>query len=195
MTSEAATEEVAARHPRNALELATLGGGCFWCTEAVFQQLQGVTRVEPGYAGGTTDQPTYEDVCTGTTGHAEVVQVEFDPNVLSYGDLLRVFFSVHDPTTLNRQGGDTGTQYRSIVLYHSPAQKQAAQAVMKEFDTGGFFRGRLVTELVPFTKFFPAEEYHHNYFQRNPDRGYCQMVISPKLSKFRHKFADRLKTA
>jgi peptide-methionine (S)-S-oxide reductase len=174
-------------------EVATLGGGCFWCTEAVFSELQGVEQVLPGYAGGSAPNPSYEDVCTGSTGHAEVVQVTFNPTVLSFADLLRIFFTVHDPTTLNRQGADVGSQYRSVILYHSPAQRDTAQQVMQEVTAARLWKHPLVTELVPFRQFYPAEEYHRDYFRRNPSRGYCMMVISPKVSKFRKHYADRLK--
>ena len=174
-------------------EIATLGGGCFWCTDAVFSELRGVEKVLPGYAGGPVPNPTYEDVCTGSTGHAEVVQVTFDPRELSYADLLRIFFTVHDPTTLNRQGADVGSQYRSVILYHSPQQRDAAQAVMQEVTAARIWKHPLVTELVPFRAFYPAEEYHRDYFRRNPYKGYCAMVISPKVAKFRKHYADRLK--
>ena len=176
-------------------EVATLGGGCFWCTEAVFSELRGVEKVEPGYAGGTTANPTYEQVCSGRTGHAEVVQVTFDPSVLTFHDLLTIFFTVHDPTTLNRQGADVGTQYRSVVLYHDERQKATAEQVMRELEEEKLWRRKLVTQLVPFSVFYPAEEYHHDYFRRNPSGGYCQFVIAPKVSKFRAKFAERLKAA
>jgi peptide-methionine (S)-S-oxide reductase len=176
-------------------EVATLGGGCFWCTEAVFAELRGVERVEPGYAGGTTPNPTYEQVCTGRTGHAEVVQVTFDPKVLSYHDLLTIFFTVHDPTTLNRQGADVGTQYRSIVFYHDDRQRATAEQVVRELEGEKLWRRKVVTQLVPFSVFYPAEEYHHDYFRRNPSGGYCQFVIAPKVAKFRSKFAERLKGA
>jgi len=176
-------------------EVATLGGGCFWCTEAVFSELRGVEKVEPGYAGGTTANPTYEQVCSGRTGHAEVVQVTFDPSVLTFHDLLTIFFTVHDPTTLNRQGADVGTQYRSVVLYHDERQKATAEQVMRELEEEKLWRRKLVTQLVPFSVFYPAEEYHHDYFRRNPSGGYCQFVIAPKVAKFRAKFAERLKAA
>lgn len=175
-------------------ETATLGGGCFWCTEAVFSELSGVVSVIPGYAGGTAPNPSYEDVCTGRTGHAEVVQVVFDPRTLAYRDLLRIFFTVHDPTTLNRQGADSGTQYRSIVLYEGPAQKSAAEEVAREIEEARVWRGRIVTEIVPLRVFYPAEDYHHNYFAKNPEKGYCQMVIAPKVAKFRRQYLERLKT-
>jgi peptide-methionine (S)-S-oxide reductase len=179
--------------PSNAREVATVGGGCFWCTEAVFSELQGVEQVLPGYAGGSVPNPSYEDVCTGATGHAEVVQVTFDPTQISYSDLLRIFFTVHDPTTLNRQGADVGSQYRSIILYQSPTQQQAAQVVMQEVTAEKLWKHPLVTELVPLRAFYPAEEYHRDYFRRNPNKGYCMMVISPKVSKFRKHYADRLR--
>jgi peptide-methionine (S)-S-oxide reductase len=181
--------------PSLPVERATLGGGCFWCTEAVFREVQGVVDVIPGYAGGPAENPSYEDVCTGDTGHAEVVQVTFDPAVLPYKDVLEVFFATHDPTTKNRQGGDVGTQYRSIVLYTSPAQRATAEAVIAEVNGELKWGHRVVTEVVPLEKFYPAEEYHHDYFRKNPDRGYCQLVISPKMKKFRKSYAERLKPA
>jgi peptide-methionine (S)-S-oxide reductase len=174
-------------------EVATLGGGCFWCTEAVFNEVRGVVGVLPGYAGGTTEDPSYEDVCGGATGHAEVVQVTFDPSVITYKEVLEVFFATHDPTTLNRQGADAGTQYRSIVLYHSPEQRAAAEAAVRERNSEEKLGRRVVTQLLPLEKFYPAEEYHRDYFRRNPTRGYCQMVISPKLRKFRKSYSERLK--
>jgi peptide-methionine (S)-S-oxide reductase len=176
-------------------EVATLGGGCFWCTEAVFTELRGVERVEPGYAGGTVSHPSYEQVCTGTTGHAEVVQVTFDPSVLSFHDLLTVFFTVHDPTTRDRQGNDVGPQYRSIVLYRDARQKAVAAEVVREIEGEKLYRKPIVTEIVPLTEFFPAEAYHRDYYRRNPERGYCQIVIAPKVAKFRSKFTARLKSA
>jgi peptide-methionine (S)-S-oxide reductase len=176
-------------------ELATVGGGCFWCTEAVFREVNGVLDVQPGYAGGATKNPSYEEVCGGGTGHAEVVQVTFAPEVLSYRDLLEVFFSTHDPTTPNRQGGDVGTQYRSIVLYESPAQRATAEAIVQELNADPSWGKKLVTEVVPLATFYPAEEYHRRYFERNPDRGYCQMVIAPKMRKFRKTYAERLRPA
>ncbi|HXW66535.1 MAG TPA: peptide-methionine (S)-S-oxide reductase MsrA [Thermoplasmata archaeon] len=176
-------------------EIATLGGGCFWCTEAVFDNLRGVRQVEPGYAGGTTTHPSYEQVCTGRTGHAEVVQLRFDPKAISFHDLLMIFFTVHDPTTLNRQGNDSGTQYRSVIFYHDEAQRAVAEAVIRELESEKLYRGKFVTELAPFTAFYPAEEYHKDYYRRNPERGYCQLVIAPKVAKFRAKFSDRLKSA
>jgi peptide-methionine (S)-S-oxide reductase len=174
-------------------EVATLGGGCFWCTEAVFTELEGVESVVPGYAGGSTPNPNYEQVCTGRTGHAEVVQVTFDPSKISYHDLLSIFFTVHDPTTLNRQGADVGTQYRSIVFAHDAAQKAVAEQVIGEIEREKIWKKKVVTEIVSFTVFYPAEEYHRDYFQRNPNGGYCQMVIAPKVAKFRSHYANRLK--
>jgi peptide-methionine (S)-S-oxide reductase len=177
------------------LETTTIGGGCFWCTEAVFSELAGVHSVTSGYAGGTVMNPSYEQVCTGRTGHAEVVQITFDPAVLSYHDLLVVFMTTHDPTTLNRQGPDDGTQYRSVIFYHSPEQRETAQQVIHELEAEKVYRGKIVTEVVPFAAFYPAEEYHQNYFRRNPWSGYCRAVIAPKVSKFRTKYAARLKPA
>ena len=176
-------------------EVATLGGGCFWCLEAVFKEMRGVNWVMSGYAAGQVPNPTYQAVCGGMTGHAEVVQVKFDPAQLDYADLLRVFFAIHDPTTLNRQGNDVGTQYRSIILTHSDAQKAVAASVMKEI-TGAKIWGRpLVTEVEPLPTFYQAEEEHHDYFARNPFTGYCQVVVAPKVVKFRKQFTDRLKRA
>ena len=174
-------------------EVATLGGGCFWCLEAVFKELRGVNRVMSGYAAGHVANPDYYAVCAGTTGHAEVVQVKFDPDQLGYADLLRVFFAIHDPTTLNRQGNDVGTQYRSIILTHSDAQKATAEAVMKEITDAKIWNGRLTTQVEPLTVFYEAEEEHHDYFARNPWSGYCQVVVAPKVAKFRKQFTDRLR--
>ena len=173
------------------LEKATLGGGCFWCLEALFQQLKGVTEVVSGYAGGYVDNPSYLQVCQGTTGHAEVVQITFDAEVISYRDILNVFFTIHDPTTLNRQGNDVGPQYRSVVFYHSPEQKKTAEEVIAAM--GSVWSVPLVTELVPYKGFYPAEEYHKDFYRQNPERGYCVYVIEPKLAKFREMFAGRLK--
>ncbi|MGA8542488.1 MAG: peptide-methionine (S)-S-oxide reductase MsrA [Thermoplasmata archaeon] len=178
----------------NDREIATIGGGCFWCTEAVFSELRGVERVDSGYAGGLTAHPSYEQVCTGRTGHAEVVQVTFDPRVLSYHDLLSIFFTVHDPTTLNRQGADAGTQYRSVILYRDEGQKATAEQVIREVEQEKIWRKKIVTEVAPLTAFYPAEEYHRDYYRRNPSGGYCQMVIAPKVAKFRSKYSDRLKS-
>jgi peptide-methionine (S)-S-oxide reductase len=174
-------------------ELATLGGGCFWCLEAVYKDLKGVESVVSGYAGGQVENPTYEQVCSGRTGHAEVVQITFDPQVVTYRDLLDVFFTIHDPTTRDRQGADVGPQYRSIVLYHSPEQKAAAEAAVADLDSKGLWRAPIVTEVVPLEKFYPAEEYHRDYFERNPRQRYCQIIIAPKVAKFRKEHLARLK--
>ncbi len=175
------------------MQQATLAGGCFWCLEAAFQQLKGVTKVTSGYAGGTVPNPTYEAVCTGRTGHAEVVQIEFDQAVVSYRELLEVFFLIHDPTTLNRQGGDVGTQYRSAIFYHSPQQQQEAEAVIAELAAGKVWDDPIVTEVVPLEVFYPAEEYHRDYFRRNPGQAYCRTVIAPKVAKLRKQYFERLK--
>jgi peptide-methionine (S)-S-oxide reductase len=174
-------------------ETATLGGGCFWCLEAVFKDLRGVTSVMSGYAAGHVVNPSYKAVCTGQTGHAEVVQVKFDPAQLDYADLLRVFFSIHDPTTKDRQGNDVGTQYRSIILTSSDAQAATARKVMQEITDAKIWPGKLVTQIEPLTVFYEAEPEHHDYFARNPFSGYCQVVVAPKVVKFRKQFADRLK--
>ncbi|MEP6925421.1 MAG: peptide-methionine (S)-S-oxide reductase MsrA [Pyrinomonadaceae bacterium] len=175
------------------LETATLGAGCFWCVEAVFDDLKGVEDVVSGYSGGHTKNPTYREVCSETTGHAEVVQVKFNPDELDYADLLRVFFTVHDPTTLNRQGNDIGSSYRSAIFYHSPEQKQAAEQVIREITTEGIYDNPVVTELAEATEFYPAEDYHQEYFANNADQPYCAAVVAPKVKKFRQKFIDRLK--
>jgi peptide-methionine (S)-S-oxide reductase len=174
-------------------EVATLGGGCFWCTEAVFDDLKGVEDVVSGYTGGHVENPTYRQICTGTTGHAEVVKVTFDPSVVSYEDVLHVFFATHDPTTKDRQGADVGPQYRSAIFYHSPEQKATAQRVLRELDQAGIYRAPIQTEIRPAEKFYEAEEYHQEYFARNPDQGYCRVVIEPKVAKFRQKYFDKLK--
>jgi peptide-methionine (S)-S-oxide reductase len=173
-----------------ATETATLGGGCFWCLEAVYQQLKGVTKVEPGYAGGHVPDPSYEQVCEGTTGHAEVVQMTFDPAVVSYREILEIFFTIHDPTTPNRQGNDVGTQYRSVIYFHSPEQQDTAKHVIAEM--ANVWDGPIVTELSPLREFYKAEEYHQNYYRRNPVQGYCAFVVAPKVAKFRKTFADKL---
>ncbi|MDV3277411.1 MAG: peptide-methionine (S)-S-oxide reductase MsrA [Nitrososphaerales archaeon] len=176
-----------------AFEVATFGSGCFWCSEAVFKELVGVVKVEPGYSGGSVVNPIYEDVCTDKTGHAEVAQVTFDPEVVSYRELLEVFFSTHDPTTLNRQGHDVGTQYRSVIFFHSEEQKAVAEATIEELRKEGAFKKPIVTEVAPLKAFYPAEDYHHDYYKRNNFRPYCQVVISPKLAKFREHFRGKLK--
>jgi peptide-methionine (S)-S-oxide reductase len=174
----------------NSFEQATLGGGCFWCLEAVYQRLQGVRQVVSGYAGGATPNPTYKQVCTGVTGHAEVVQITFDPAVVSFNEILEIFFTIHDPTTPNRQGADVGTQYRSVIFYHSEAQHTTAEKVMVEIQS--LWSNPIVTEIVPLDMFYPAEDYHQNYFNNNPYQGYCMAVVAPKVAKFRQKYADRL---
>jgi len=174
-------------------EVATLAGGCFWCLEAAFQDLKGVEKVQSGYAGGHAANPSYEDVCTGATGHAEVVQITFDPTVVSFDDLLHVFFTIHDPTTLNRQGGDVGTQYRSAIFYHSPEQKATATRIMAELQAEKVWDDPIVTELKPLEAFYPAEEYHRDYYRRNPNQGYCSAVIAPKVAKVRKRYFDKLK--
>ncbi len=174
-------------------ETATLAGGCFWCLEAAFLELKGVARVESGYAGGRVPHPSYEQVCTGSTGHAEVVRVTFDPAVVSFGDLLQVFFTIHDPTTLNRQGADVGTQYRSAIFYESPAQEAEARRVLAEVAASGAWGAPIVTELKPLEAFYPAEEYHRDYYRRNPNQGYCQIVIAPKVAKLRKRWFEKLK--
>lgn len=174
--------------------VATLAGGCFWCTEAVFQQLKGVETVESGYMGGHTKNPTYKEVCTGETGHAEVVQVKYDPKVTSFEEILEVFFKTHDPTTLNRQGGDVGTQYRSAVFYHDLQQKLIAEGIIKELDASGYYTSPIVTSLELATKFYIAEDYHQNYLNKTGDQNpYCTMVVRPKVEKFKKVFADKLK--
>jgi peptide-methionine (S)-S-oxide reductase len=174
-------------------ELATLGGGCFWCLEAVFRDVRGVDRVVSGYAGGSVPNPTYEAVCTGRTGHAEVVQLTFDPAVVTFRDLLEVFFTIHDPTTPNRQGADAGTQYRSVVFCHGPAQERQTREIMGEIEQAGIWDAPLVTEVAPFTVFYPAEASHQEYFERNPAQAYCRAVIAPKVAKFRKQHLARLK--
>jgi peptide-methionine (S)-S-oxide reductase len=175
------------------LQTATLAGGCFWCLEAVYDEIKGVHSVESGYAGGHVDNPTYREVCNGDTGHAEVVQVHFDPSVVSYRDLLNVFFAIHDPTTLNRQGADIGTQYRSAIYYHDDEQKETAEELIKELNAKDIWGRSIVTEVTRFDKFYVAEDYHQEYFARNPYQPYCQAVVAPKVSKFRKHFLDMLK--
>jgi peptide-methionine (S)-S-oxide reductase len=174
-------------------EITTLGGGCFWCLEAVYDQIEGVLDVVSGYAGGHIPNPDYKSVCTGMTGHAEVVQVTFDPSVITFKEILEVFFSIHDPTTLNRQGADVGTQYRSEIFYHSEAQKETAEQVIAEIEAAEIWPNPIVTAISALDTFYPAEDYHQEYFQRNPYQGYCQAVVAPKVAKFRQKFTHRLK--
>jgi peptide-methionine (S)-S-oxide reductase len=169
-------------------EHIVLGGGCFWCLEAVYQQVKGVESVASGYAGGETDNPTYRVVCSGGTGHAEVVDVEFDPSQVSLRDLLEIFFVIHDPTTLNRQGADVGTQYRSVIFYQGESQKTVSEAIIKELSDNGVYKDPIVTQLTTLETFYPAEAYHQNYYQNHPEQGYCQVVINPKLEKFKSKF-------
>lgn len=174
-------------------EIATLAGGCFWCLEAVYDQLKGVTDVVSGYMGGQVDNPTYEQVCTGQTGHAEVVQVEYDADVLNFRDLLNVFFTIHDPTTLNRQGADVGTQYRSAVFYHTAEQEQATREVIAELEAQQVWDNPIVTQVTAAETFYPAEDYHQEYFANNPNAGYCRVVVAPKVAKFRQKYMAQLK--
>lgn len=175
------------------LEIATLGSGCFWCTEAFFLKLNGVESVVSGYSGGKVKNPTYREVCTGLTGHAEVIQVKFNPKVISFGEILEVFWNTHDPTTLNKQGADEGTQYRSAVFYHSEEQKKVAEEYKAQLDKSGVYKNRIVTEITPFPVFYPAEDYHQNYYALNPNQGYCQYVIRPKVEKFNKQYASKLK--
>jgi len=175
-------------------EVATLAGGCFWCLEAVFDDLEGVTDVVSGYSGGRVPHPTYKHVCTGETGYAEVVQVTFDPRVISYRDLLKVFFTIHDPTTLNRQGADVGTQYRSAIFYHDDEQKKIAEEIIKDLNAQKIWDNPIVTEVTKFDKFYVADDYHQEYFAKNPYQGYCQVVVAPKVAKFRKHFLEMLKT-
>jgi peptide-methionine (S)-S-oxide reductase len=177
----------------SSVEVATLAGGCFWCLEAVFDEMKGVLDVESGYTGGRVENPTYEQVCGGGTGHAEVVQLKLDPHEISFSDILQVFFVIHDPTTLNRQGNDVGAQYRSAVFFHSPEQKAVAQRAIEEITRAGLFRAPIVTEIAPASTFYPAGRYHQQYYARNPNQPYCQYVVAPKVAKFRKHFLERLK--
>ena len=179
-------------HNKN-LEIATLGNGCFWCTEAVFERLEGVERVVSGYSGGHVKNPSYKEVCNGTTGHAEVCQIHFDPNTISYDEILDVFWHTHDPTTLNRQGNDAGPQYRSAIFYHSEAQKESAQASKDKMDNSGEFNDPIVTEITEFNIFYEAEDYHQDYFANNPNQPYCTFVVAPKVKKFNAKYSDKIK--
>lgn len=172
---------------------ATFGGGCFWCTEAVFLEMKGVEKVTSGYSGGNVKNPTYEQICTGATGHAEVVHIQYDPQQASFAELLEVFFKTHDPTTLNRQGADSGTQYRSVVFYHSKEQKETAEKIIKDLNSAGAYDDPIVTEVTEFEVLYPAEQYHQNYYARNPNQGYCQAVVRPKVEKFRKVFVDKMK--
>ena len=174
-------------------KIATLGGGCFWCLEAVYLQVEGVIQVQSGYSGGSVPDPAYKSVCTGTTDHAEVVQVSFDPETITYSEILQIFFSIHDPTTLNRQGNDIGTQYRSVVFYHDVEQQRIAEKTKSRIEMDGIWDKPIVTQIVRFEKFYPAEDYHNDYFARNTNQPYCQVVIAPKVAKFRKQFQNRLK--
>jgi peptide-methionine (S)-S-oxide reductase len=174
-------------------EIATLGGGCFWCLEAVYQELRGVEKVESGYSGGDVPNPTYRAVCSGTTGHAEVVQVTFDPEMISYKDILEVYFTIHDPTTLNRQGADVGTQYRSVIYYHDDEQRRVAEEVISDLEAEGIWKDPIVTEVTPIDGFYIAEDYHQDYFLNNGYQPYCQVIIAPKVAKFRKQHLERLK--
>lgn len=175
------------------LQKATLGGGCFWCTEAVYQNLKGVVEVVPGYSGGNIKNPAYREVCTGRTGHAEVVQITYDPEIVNYKEILEVFFMTHDPTTLNRQGNDAGTQYRSAIFYHDEKQKATAEEIIHHFENEKVYENSIVTEITPYETFYKAEDYHKNYFERNKNQPYCQFVIVPKMKKFRKIFNEKLK--
>lgn len=175
------------------LETATFGSGCFWCTEAIFDRVKGVESVESGYSGGSVQNPTYEAVCTGRTGHAEVIQVKYDPKVVSYDELLEIFWKTHDPTTLNKQGADVGTQYRSVVFYHNDEQKQKAEYYKDKLESSKIWNNPIVTEITPFSKFYKAEEYHQEYYENNPNQGYCSFVITPKVEKFEKVFKEKLK--
>jgi peptide-methionine (S)-S-oxide reductase len=177
----------------DSLQIATFGSGCFWCTEAIFERLNGVVKVESGYSGGKVKNPTYEEVCTGTTGHAEVTQITYDPSIISFDELLEVFWKTHDPTTLNRQGNDVGTQYRSVIFYHNEEQKELAENYKAELDKSGVWDNPIVTEISPFTNFYSAEKYHQDYYNNNPNQGYCTFVITPKVEKFEKVFKDKLK--
>ncbi|WP_117883379.1 peptide-methionine (S)-S-oxide reductase MsrA [Aureibaculum luteum] len=187
-TTVAITEEIGDGH-----ELATFGNGCFWCTEAIFQQLEGVSKVESAYAGGEVKNPSYKEVSSGSTGHAEVLRVVFDPKVISYTELLEVFFSTHDPTTLNRQGADVGTQYRSAIFYHNEEQKKTAEAMIEALEEENIFDDPIVTEITALNNYYPAEDYHQNYYNNNKTQGYCRAVINPKLEKFKKQYKDKLK--
>ncbi len=175
------------------LEKATFGGGCFWCTEAIYERVEGVKKVVSGYAGGHVENPTYKEVCTGSTGHAEVIQITYDPKVVSYDELLEIFFKTHDPTTLNRQGADVGTQYRSVVFYHNDEQKKKAEYYKEELNKSGAWEDPIVTEISPLTNYYPAEDYHQDYYENNPNQGYCAYVIGPKVEKFEKVFKDKMK--
>lgn len=185
--------EAASQTNQTGTEVATLGGGCFWCLEAVYNELKGVERVVSGYSGGSVANPSYEQVCSGRTGHAEVVQLTYDPEIISFKEILQVFFTIHDPTTLNRQGADVGTQYRSAIFYHSPQQKRVAEKLIAELNESNLWPDPIVTEVTPFERFYEAEEYHQEYYANNPNQPYCLVVIAPKLAKFRKAYLEELK--
>lgn len=187
------SEQAASQPNQTGSEVATLGGGCFWCLEAVYNELKGVERVVSGYSGGSVAKPSYEQVCSGRTGHAEVVQLTYDPELISFKEILQVFFTIHDPTTLNRQGADVGTQYRSAIFYHNPQQKRVADELIAELNESNLWPDPIVTEVTPFERFYEAEEYHQEYYANNPNQPYCQVVIAPKLAKFRKKYLEELK--
>lgn len=191
MTTSIAVKDSSIAAPSGTTEFATLGGGCFWCVEAIYQDLKGVLKVESGYSGGHVDNPTYREVCSGLTGHAEVIHVTFDPAVISFKEILEVFFTFHDPTTLNRQGADSGPQYRSAIFYHSPEQKTVAEAVKQSMQS--IWDDPIVTEITAFEKFYKAEDYHQNYYKDNPNQPYCSIVIAPKVKKFRQQYQEKLK--
>jgi len=186
-------EQSTAQSKSATMEIATIGGGCFWCTEAIYKELKGVVSVTSGYSGGEIVNPSYREVCTGRTGHAEVIEIEFDPAVISFSELLEVFFASHDPTTLNRQGGDVGTQYRSVIFYHSQKQKETAESIIDKLNEENVYEKPVVTEVTAWKNFFAAEDYHQDYFENNPSQSYCQIVIVPKMEKFRKIFSERLK--
>lgn len=186
-------EKLPMQSDKSNFETATFGMGCFWCSEAIFERLKGVESVESGYSGGNVDNPTYEQVCTGRTGHAEVIQIKYDPKIISFDELLEVFWKTHDPTTLNRQGADVGTQYRSVIFYHNDEQKKLAEQYKTELDKSGAWSDPIVTEISPLTNYFPAEDYHQEYFENNPNQKYCNFVIAPKVEKFEKVFKNKLK--
>ncbi len=177
----------------NGNEIATLGGGCFWCLDPIYAELVGVEKVEVGYSGGEVKNPSYELICTGTTGHAEVVQVTFDPKIITFEEILKIFFTIHDPTTLNRQGADVGTQYRSVIFYHDETQKETAERVIQEISREEIWHDPIVTQVLPFDVYYVAEDYHQDYFKNNPNQGYCRVVIAPKVAKFRKTYLEKLK--
>lgn len=177
----------------NQIEVSTLGGGCFWCLEAIYNELKGIVKVESGYAGGTVPNPTYKQVCTGTTGHAEVIQITFNPKIINFKEILQIFFTMHDPTTLNRQGNDVGTQYRSIILYHNQTQKQTAEQLINEITQEKIWNNPIVTEIEPYQTFYKAEDYHQGYYKNNPEQYYCKIIIAPKIAKLRKQYFEKLK--